>query len=53
VGDVITRDLAGGRATMEVVSETSTEEIMDALSEMDDILTITGFCGNRVEIELN
>lgn len=52
VTDVVTRDLTGSSATIEVVSETSTEEILDALSEMEDILSITGFSGNRIEIQL-
>ena len=52
INDVVTRDLTGNRATLEVVSETSTEEIIDALGEMDDLLTITAFSGNRIEIVL-
>ena len=52
VTDVVTRDLTGSRATIEVVSETSSSEILDALSEMEDLLSITGFSGNRIEIQL-
>ena len=51
VSDVVTRDLTGGRATLEVVSSTSSSEVMDGLSLMEDLLTITGFSGNRVEID--
>ena len=52
VTDVVTRDLTGSRATIEVVSETSSSEILDALAEMTDILSISGFSGNRIEIVL-
>ena len=51
VSDVVTRDLTGGRATLEVVSSTSSSEVMDGLFLMEDLLTITGFSGNRVEID--
>lgn len=51
VTNVVTRDLVGGRATIEVVSETSSTEVMDAMAEMEDLLSITGFSGNRIEIQ--
>jgi len=51
VVDVVTRDLTGSRGTMEVLSETSTEEVMDDLSSLDTGFRITGFSGNRVELE--
>jgi len=49
--DVVTRDLTGSRGTMEVLSETSTEEVMDDLSSLDTGFRIIGFSGNRVELE--
>ncbi|PIE52009.1 hypothetical protein CSA37_08595 [Candidatus Fermentibacteria bacterium] len=49
VTDVAARNLTGSRATVEVVSETSTEEIMDWLSALETI-SITGFSGNRIEV---
>ncbi|MCD4702156.1 MAG: flagellar assembly protein T N-terminal domain-containing protein [Candidatus Aegiribacteria sp.] len=50
--DVITRDLTGSRATLEVVSETGTTEIIDELvsSEIDVNFEVTGMSGNRIEI---
>jgi len=51
VTDVVTRDLTGNRATVEIVSETSTVEVMDALALMDGLI-ITAFSGNRIEITL-
>ena len=52
VVDVITREFAGSRATLEVLSETSTEEVIDEISggELDVEFEITGLAGNRVEI---
>jgi hypothetical protein len=51
VVDVVTRALTGSRGTMEVISETSTEALMDDLSSLDTGFRITGFSGNRVELE--
>ncbi len=51
VTDVVTHSLVGGRATMEVVSETSTEEVMDTISGMEGV-TVTGFSGNRIELTI-
>lgn len=51
VTDVVTRDLAGSRATIEVVSETSSAEVLEGLSSLGAGFTVTGFSGNRVEIE--
>ncbi|MCK4806188.1 MAG: flagellar assembly protein T N-terminal domain-containing protein [Candidatus Aegiribacteria sp.] len=52
VVDVITRDFTGSRATLEVVSETGTTEVIDELvsSEIDVDFQVTGISGNRVEI---
>jgi hypothetical protein len=52
VVDVVTRDLTGSRATLEVFSETGTQEVIDDLSseEMGLDFQITGMAGNRVEI---
>jgi len=50
VSDVVIRNLSGAQATFEVVSETTSAEILDALAEMNDLLTVTGFYGNRIEI---
>ena len=52
VTDVVTRDLTGNTATVEIVSETSTEEVTDALAQIPG-LTVTGFSGSRVEITLD
>jgi hypothetical protein len=51
--DVVSRDLTGSRATMEVVSETSSAEVMGDLASLDTGFTITGFSGNRVEIRFD
>lgn len=51
VSDVVTRDLTGGRATLEVVSATPSREVMDGLFLLEELLTIKGFSGNRIEIE--
>ncbi|MBN2585936.1 MAG: flagellar assembly protein T N-terminal domain-containing protein [Candidatus Fermentibacteraceae bacterium] len=51
--DVVSRDLTGSRATMEVVSETSSAEVLDDLASLDTGFTITGFSGNRVEIRFD
>ena len=52
VVDVVTRDLTGSRATLEVFSETGTQDVIDDLSpeEMGLDFQITGMAGNRVEI---
>ncbi len=52
VVDVITRDFTGSRATLEVLSETGTTEVIDELvsSEIDVNFEVTGISGNRVEI---
>ncbi len=51
--DVITRDFTGSRATLEVVSETGTAEVIDELvsSEIDVNFEVIGISGNRVDIK--
>lgn len=51
VTDVVTRDLAGSRATIEVLSETSSSEVLEGMSSIEDGFTVTGFSGNRIEIQ--
>ena len=50
--DVITRDFTGSGATLEVVSETGTIEVIDELvsSEIDVNFEVIGISGNRVDI---
>jgi hypothetical protein len=50
VRDVVTRDFTGSRATLEVVSETSTREVIEGLTELGGGFTVTGLAGNRMEI---
>jgi len=50
--DVVTRDFIGSRATIEVISETSTAEVVDEMTS-DSFgvdFEITGMSGNRIEI---
>ncbi len=49
---VISRDLVGNTATLEVISKTSSQEVLDGLStrELDIPFEIEGFSGNRIEI---
>ena len=51
VTDVVTRDLTGSRATIEIVSETPSSEVLEDMSAIEAGFTVTGFSGNRVEIE--
>lgn len=51
VTDVVTRDLTGSRATIEIVSETSSSEVLEDMSSIESGFTVTGFSGNRIEIE--
>lgn len=53
--DVIIRDLTGSRATLEVISETGTQEVIDELAspEFGIDLLVTGMAGHRVEIMFN
>ena len=55
VSDVITRDFIGSRATLEVISEISTAEVIDELTSGDYDLEfeVTGFSGNRVDIQFS
>lgn len=50
--DVITRDFTGTRATLEVISETATSQVIDELTsgELDVEFQVTGMSGNRIEI---
>jgi len=52
--DVITRDFTASRATLEVISETGTIEVIDELisSEIDVSFEVIGISGNRIEIRL-
>lgn len=50
VSDVLTRDLTGARATLEVISTTSSQEILDGLTTIGSGFSITGMAGNRVEL---
>jgi len=52
VTDVLARDFTGSRATLEVVSETSSAEVIESLSGIGGGFTITGLTGNRVELRL-
>ncbi len=49
---VVTRDLVGTNATIEVLSETSSQEVRDGLVTRGITVgfEVTGFAGNRVEI---
>lgn len=50
--DVIIRDFTGSRATLEVISETGSQEVMDELvsPEIETDFEVTGMAGNRIEI---
>ncbi len=50
--NVITRDFIGSRATLEVISETSTAEVVDELvsSDIDIDFEVIGISGNRIDI---
>ena len=50
--DVLTRDFIGSRATLEVISETATSQIIDEMTsgELDAKFEVTGMAGNRIEI---
>ena len=50
--DVVTRDFIGSRATLEVISETATSQIIDEMTsgELDADFEVTGMAGNRIEI---
>ncbi len=50
--DVITRDFTGARATLEVISETATSQVIDELTsgELNVNFQVTGMSGNRIEI---
>jgi len=52
VKTVLSRDLVGSTATLEVISETSSGEVIDGLSSrgISVPFDVTGFEGNRVEI---
>ena len=52
VVDVVTRDFIGSRATLEVISETATSQIIDEMTsgELDAEFEVTGMAGNRIEI---
>jgi hypothetical protein len=52
VSDVLVRDFTGSRATLEVISETPSSEVIGNLSDMDGGFTITGVTGNRVELRM-
>lgn len=53
VSDVIVRDFTGSRATLEVVSETSSAEVIESLPGIGDGFTVTGVTANRVELRLD
>ncbi len=50
--DVVIRDFTGSRATLEVISEIGTQEVMDELvsPEIETGLEVTGMAGDRIEI---
>lgn len=50
--DVIIRDYTGSRATLEVISEIGTQEVMDELvsPEIETDFEVTGMAGNRIKI---
>lgn len=53
--DVVTRDITGSRATIEVVSESPSAEVIDAVAslELTPGFEVTGMSGNRLEIRFN
>jgi hypothetical protein len=52
VSAVITRELSGTNAVLEMVSETTTQELLDMLGSrgLAVAFTVTGFAGNRIDI---
>jgi hypothetical protein len=52
VSDVLVRDFTGSRATLEVISEIPSSEVIGSLSNMGGGFTITGVTGNRVELRM-
>jgi hypothetical protein len=52
VTSVVSRDLTGSMATLEVISETSSQEILDDLGtrKLATPFEVTGFSGNRIDI---
>ncbi len=50
--DIIIRDYTGSRATLEVISEIGTQEVLDELvsQEIETGFKVTGMAGNRIEI---
>lgn len=50
VVDVVNRGLTGSRAELEIVSETSSSEVMDDIAGLGTGISVTGFFGNRMEI---
>lgn len=52
VSDVLVRDFTGSRATLEVISDTPSSEVIDNLSGVGGGFLITGVTGNRVELRM-
>lgn len=52
VSDVLVRDFTGSRATLEVISETPSSEVIGNLPGIGEGFTITGVTGNRVELRM-
>jgi len=53
--DVITRDFTGSKATLEVISDTATSQVIDELTSgelLETTFEVTGLSANRVEIRL-
>ncbi len=52
ISDVITRDFAGTRATLEIISETSSSQVIDEMTSgnLDIEFQVTGVSGNRLDI---
>ncbi len=53
VSEVLTRDFTGSRATIEVISEIPSQEVLERLAELGGGFSITGAAGNRVEIRFS
>lgn len=51
VTDVVIREMTGSMATLEVVSETTSREVMDDLYGLETGFMITRMGGNRIDIE--
>ncbi len=49
---MITRDFAGTRATLEIISETSSSQVIDEMTSgnLDIEFQVTGVSGNRLDI---